>query len=362
MNIIEPTLILDEQKCRRNIQRMADKAARNKVVFRPHFKTHQSHEVGRWFRAIDVDKITVSSLNMALYFMADGWKDITVAFPMNVLEIEKINQLASSIKLNLLVESVEALRLIKDKLKYPIHLFIKIDTGYHRTGVAYNAKSQIDAIIEEIQSNAKLTFDGFLSHPGHSYDAKSTAELHNIHQDTVQKLQLLKQEYAANFPNLVLSIGDTPTCSVVEDFDGVDEIRPGNFVFYDLVMQHLGVCNYDAIAVALACPIVAIHPDRNEVIIYGGGVHFSKDVILHKKWGKYYGQVVPFQDQAWGAPLENVYIKKLSQEHGTVKCSEKFIKQCTLGSLLYVLPIHSCMSANLSKTYLTTSNRTISKL
>ncbi len=356
--IIEPTLILDEEKCRRNIQRMADKANRNNLIFRPHFKTHQSHEIGRWFRAYGVDKITVSSLNMALYFMEDGWKDITVAFPMNILEIDKINSLASKIKLNLLVESVDALDLIKDKLKHPIHLFIKIDTGYHRTGIHFSSTDRIDAILAVINATQKLTFDGFLCHPGHSYAAKSTAELSSIHADTVSKLQLLKSRY----PNAMLSIGDTPTCSIVEDFSGVDEIRPGNFVFYDLVMQHLGVCHYDDIAVALACPIVALHPDRNEVIIYGGGVHFSKDRILDDKLGIYYGQIVQQLDQGWGNPIEEVYLKKISQEHGTVKCSENFIKQCTLGSLLYVLPIHSCMSANLTKSYLTTSNRTISKL
>ena len=58
MRIIEPTLLLDEKKCQENINFMVQKAKRSNVIFRPHFKTHQSIEVGRWFRAQGVDKIT----------------------------------------------------------------------------------------------------------------------------------------------------------------------------------------------------------------------------------------------------------------------------------------------------------------
>ncbi|MHA1225086.1 MAG: alanine racemase, partial [Candidatus Heimdallarchaeaceae archaeon] len=83
----------------RNIERMIQKADRNRVRFRPHFKTHQSIEVGRWFRKFDVKGITVSSVKMAECFATDGWKDITIAFPVNILEIEKINKLSKKIDL-----------------------------------------------------------------------------------------------------------------------------------------------------------------------------------------------------------------------------------------------------------------------
>lgn len=65
--LVEPTLLLDKQKCLSNIAMMIEKARKNNIIFRPHFKTHQSHEVGRWFRSFGVDKITVSSVKMAEY-------------------------------------------------------------------------------------------------------------------------------------------------------------------------------------------------------------------------------------------------------------------------------------------------------
>ena len=66
IQVTEPTMVLNEEVCKSNIARMAAKAKAANVVFRPHFKTHQSREIGEWFRASGVDKITVSSLNMAM--------------------------------------------------------------------------------------------------------------------------------------------------------------------------------------------------------------------------------------------------------------------------------------------------------
>ena len=77
--ITQPTLLLDETRCRANIRRMADKARAHGLDFRPHCKTHQSLAIGRWLREAGVEKITVSSVAMAAYF-AREWDDITIAF------------------------------------------------------------------------------------------------------------------------------------------------------------------------------------------------------------------------------------------------------------------------------------------
>ncbi len=77
---------------------MAQKAKAHNLIFRPHFKTHQSAEIGNWFKDEGVNKITVSSVQMAEYFAESGWKDILIAFPVNIRETEQINRLASKIK------------------------------------------------------------------------------------------------------------------------------------------------------------------------------------------------------------------------------------------------------------------------
>ncbi|MFN8417960.1 MAG: hypothetical protein U0528_01745 [Anaerolineae bacterium] len=92
---------------------MAAKARANGVRFRPHFKTHQSADVGAWFRDEGVSAITASSLRMASYFADHGWSDITVGVPVNIREIDLINALAARIELGVLVDSLESVTSIR---------------------------------------------------------------------------------------------------------------------------------------------------------------------------------------------------------------------------------------------------------
>ena len=157
MNIIadlcEPTLLLDEARCRNNIKQMVKKARQSKVLFRPHFKTHQSHEIGRWFRQEGVKAITVSSLKMASFFAEDGWKDITVAIPVNTREKHRINDLAKKVNLHLLVADITSILNLDKIVDHPINVWIKIDTGYHRTGLLHDDDVMIKFIVNLIEKS-----------------------------------------------------------------------------------------------------------------------------------------------------------------------------------------------------------------
>ncbi len=135
MEITEPTLLLDLQKCKNNIRKMVEKANKNKLIFRPHFKTHQSIQIGEIFKEFGVDKITVSSVEMAQYFTEAGWEDITIAFPFNPLEISEIEQLSDRINLNILISSLESAEKLIEVTDETINYFIEIDAGYNRSGI-----------------------------------------------------------------------------------------------------------------------------------------------------------------------------------------------------------------------------------
>ncbi|MBC8146515.1 MAG: alanine racemase, partial [Bacteroidetes bacterium] len=256
MEILRPTLLLNKKKCIANISAMAKKAKLHQLNFRPHFKTHQSAEVGKWFKDLGVNSITVSSVKMAEYFAKNGWNDITIAFPVNALEIEHINKLAEKINLNILLTNIDSVLIMKSKLKQKLGAFIKIDTGYKRAGILAENNNELDELIYEISKNKLIEFKGFLSHDGHTYNATSKSEILNIRVRSNTELQKLKERYKADYPNLIASIGDTPSCSISDNFDGIDEIRPGNFVFYDLMQLRIGSCFTENIAISLACPVV----------------------------------------------------------------------------------------------------------
>ncbi|MBP2832766.1 alanine racemase [Aquimarina sp. U1-2] len=354
-----PSLILDVAKCKKNIQEMALKAKKHDLTFRPHFKTHQSLEIGRWFKAYGVQQITVSSLEMADYF-AEEWNDITVAFPTNILEIDRINALAKRVHLNVLVESVDTAKYLSENLRNTVGFFIKIDAGYHRTGLEPNKTTIINEILKISSAAQKLDFKGFLAHSGHTYKCNQHEDILEIHETCVRVLNNLKKIYSVDFPDLIVSLGDTPSCSIADHFSGIDEIRPGNFVFYDLMQHRIGSNAVDQISVAMACPIVAIHEDRNELVIYGGGVHFSKERLDTKnEEGVIYGGIVEKKGNVWGDLIPGTYIKSLSQEHGIVAVPSTHIKKYTIGDYLLIVPIHSCMTANLMKRFKTTEGEEI---
>jgi D-serine deaminase-like pyridoxal phosphate-dependent protein len=363
LGISKPTLILDQKRVIKNIERMADKAKRASVRFRPHFKTHQSAEIGNWFRDFKVTSITVSSLDMASYFAKHGWSDITVAFIVNTLEIDKINDLANRIKLNLLIDSEQVLNVLSQNLKHPAGMWIKIDTGYRRTGIQWDDYETICSLAGKIKSSPLLDFRGILTHAGHSYRARSKEEILQIHDQTVSRMTAVKKYLKGKgFEVCEISIGDTPTCSLADDFAGVDEIRPGNFVFYDLMQEKLGSCTENDIAVAVACPVVGKYKDRNQIVLYGGAVHLSNTSILDENGKQIFGYLTSLQNDTFGPIRKNAPVIALSQEHGIVSVDEDLFEEINIGDLVLVFPVHSCLTCNLHKEYRTLVGDVISHL
>ena len=353
MKLKKPTLLIDKEKCISNIQKMKAKADKYKVRFRPHFKTHQSAVVGRWFKEAGVSAITVSSVTMAEYFASEGWEDITIAFPVNLAEIDDINQLAGKVKLNLLVENRDTVEFLASRLSSNTGIYLKVDTGYHRTGILVNEDQEILKLVRSIRDFPIMQFKGLLVHNGQTYKASTKQEIKNIHKISLQKLLHLKSYLQKHQIEAEISMGDTPAMSVVENFEGIDEIRPGNFVFYDVMQAGLGSCSENDIAVALACPVVAKHAGRKEIVIYGGAIHLSKDFIIGKYGNPIYGKIVVLNINGWSDVMQGTYIKSLSQEHGIIKTDNGFFEKVKIGDFIGVLPIHSCLTVSQMREYFT---------
>ncbi|MCL3781596.1 alanine racemase [Prolixibacteraceae bacterium JC049] len=342
MQITQPTLCIHINQAKNNLLEMKQKADEANIKLRPHFKTHQSAEIGHLAQTIGITSCTVSSIEMALYFAQNGWDNITVAFPVNILEIERINQLAQTIQLNLLVENNESIQFLQENLKSNIAVWIKVDCGYGRTGVAIDNYSTLQQLVQEIENSSKLNFKGFLTHNGGTYKCRSKEEILELHRLVIYKIANLK----AQFPNAKVSYGDTPSCSVASSFDHIDEIRPGNFVYYDLMQHHIGSCSLNQIAATMKVPVVATHPERNAVVVYGGGVHFSKETFTFSDQTIVFGLVKNINN----IPVrEDIYLTQLSQEHGILTMPDSLLDEVKLGDIVEIIPVHSCLTANLMK-------------
>jgi D-serine deaminase-like pyridoxal phosphate-dependent protein len=352
LDIRRPTLLLDEKRARRNIVSMARKADLARVRFRPHFKTHQSLDVGGWFRECGVDAITVSSVTMASAFANDGWTDITIAFPVNIKEIEVIDALAGRVDLGLLVDSESTVARLAASLQNPVRVWLKVDVGYGRAGVRWDRPEEIRSLSRMVARAKQLAFTGLLTHSGHSYHAQTREEILRIHTESIGRMAAAKAALdGALFEPCLVSIGDTPSCSVAEDFCGVDEIRPGNFVFYDLMQLASSACEAEHLAVVVACPVVGKYPDRRQIVIYGGAVHLAKDTACDARGRSIFGCLAERKRNAWSPRPDDAPVVALSQEHGVVELASDLLAAVHIGDIVHVLPAHSCLTCGLHTEY-----------
>jgi D-serine deaminase-like pyridoxal phosphate-dependent protein len=343
------------------MERMSGKARLGGVSLRPHFKTHQSREIGGWFREDGINAITVSSVGMARYFMEDGWEDILIAFPVNLRQLSEIREIAGRIRLGVLMLDHDVVNILGKSIDRPLNVWIKVDVGTHRTGVNPNDLIAVEQIVSSIASYPHLHFQGFLAHAGHSYKGRSMVEQQRIYDDALSKMLEIKAHFITAYPGLKISLGDTPGTSMVPHLGAVDELRPGNYVFYDLMQAEIGACSLDDIAVAMACPVVAVHPDRKQWVIYGGAIHFSKDHLLRPDGSSLYGLMVREGLATWDVTHaeQNPRIISLSQEHGIVQCTDENFHWCKPGDIALWLPVHSCLTADAMGGYVTVDGKEI---
>jgi D-serine deaminase-like pyridoxal phosphate-dependent protein len=328
---------------------MADKAARHDMKLIPHFKTAQSHQIGNWAKEYGVTEIATSSIKMAEYLCGQAWENIHIAFPFNPLEIPKLNQIATHRSISVQLINAAITQMLVNQLEHKVGFFIEIDAGYGRTGVEVTDFGLIEEILRISNHSDKLFFKGFYIHAGHSY---YMPDIPALYEQTRNALSMLKHKYCSEYPALVTRTGDTPGCAVMEDFGDIDEMGPGNFVFYDLMQAKLGCCDLADIAVVMAVPVVDIKKDRKEILIHGGGVHFAKDVLINEDGSKNFGEVVLLNENGWSIPNHYSYLKSISQEHGIIKASDELLAKVKVGDLLGILPVHSCMTADCMGAYL----------
>lgn len=349
MNLSElptPALVLDVARVRRNAERMSERVKSMGARLRPHIKTHKCVEIARLQTTAQSAALTVSTLAEASWFAARGFTDLTYAVPIEPGKFAAAIELARECeRLALLTDDLEtttALNAAARAVGVSLDLFLKVDCGYHRCGVEPHTKEAFE-ISRRIQDASHLRFAGILTHAGHSYHSRNMEELQSIARHERDALV----EFAAalrheNIPVPVVSIGSTPTISVVEHLEGVDEARPGNYIFFDAFQATLGSCRFEDCALTVLSAVVHRDASRRKVVIDAGAIALSKDrgaVEFDETCG--YGRVLDVE----GNDLD-LRVASLSQEHGMIEVGDAALfEKLRVGTRLRVLANHSCLTA-----------------
>ncbi|MEA2571147.1 MAG: hypothetical protein QOI24_3148 [Acidobacteriota bacterium] len=342
-NLTTPAFLVDRTIVQRNCERMRRKALDSATAFRPHVKTHKTEQIARLQHGGHAGPITVSTLAEAEFFAERGFHDITYAMPIAPEKLSRAAALASRIeRLNLVIDSHVALQTLESQ-GGTFDVFLKIDCGYHRAGVDPDDPDSV-ALALAIARSPSVHFQGLLTHAGHSYNVRNLDEVRRIaamESASLTRFRALLD--AEGLGDVCRSIGSTPTLSVVEQFVDADEVRPGNYVFYDAFQATLGSCALSDVAVSVLTTVVGSYPERGNLIVDAGALAMSKDPGPdHIEPGFGYGVVC--DEQLKPLPMKLV---ALSQEHGKIETSMRV----PVGTRLRIIPNHSCLTAAMYEEY-----------
>ena len=341
IDVETPALLLHLDVVERNLSRMAQRAKSLGVALRPHAKTHKCIELGRRQVALGAVGLTVATLAEAEAFIAGAITDLTWAFPLDPSHLPRVRRLAERVTLRVVVDDLATAKALAGT---GLHVWLKVDCGYHRAGVDPGSPYALD-VARELGAERGIVFDGLLSHSGHAYRATSREQSAAVADEERRVMvwfaDLLRE---AGVPVRGVSVGSTPAMAAVRDLTGVTEARPGNYVFYDRTMVLIGCCGPEDVGVTVLASVVSHQPGATHVVTNAGALALSKDPGP--------AHVGP---HAFGAVRDHpqLTVASLSQEHGIIQADEALLASVAVGDVLGVLPVHSCLTADLLRRYLT---------
>lgn len=343
-----PAAVIDVAQMDRNIDRMQARMNVLGVRFRPHVKTSKCVEVVRRQMQAGAPAITVSTLKEAEQFFAAGITDIFYAVGMAP---HKFSQAAALIlagcKLRILVDNLAAAQAVSAYTQehgVAFSVLIEIDTDGHRSGVKPEAPELID--IARALTDAALV--GVMTHAGASYELHDATSLRQMaEQERSRCVRAATRLREAGFACPDVSVGSTPTALSATTLDGVTEVRAGVYVFFDLVMVNVGVCELSDVAMSVLTTVIGHQRDKGWVIVDAGWMAMSRDRGTQKQQTDFgYGQVC---DVA-GLPIAGCIVASANQEHGIIEVTDRTPAQSIetrfpVGMQLRILPNHACATA-----------------
>jgi len=332
MNISDldtPALLIDLDIMERNLARVAAYAREHSLRLRPHTKTHKIPDLARRQIALGAAGITVAKTTEAEVMLAASPDDLLIAYPViGRAKLERLRAIAAKTDVTVAVDSLEAARMISDA-GISAGILVEVDVGLGRMGVTVE---QAPLLVEEIIKLPAVEWRGLAFYPGHVKDPNDETAIVAL-QTTI--LGLFDRFVAMHIPPRIVSGGSTPLLYHSHRFEGMNEIRPGTYIFNDRNTWAMGACGRQDCAATMLTTVVSVQGDR--MMIDGGSKTFSSDKLSTGGLG--FGEIVE-------AP--SAFFHKMNEEHGYIDIS-KAESGFHVGERLHVLPNHVCTAVNLQE-------------
>jgi D-serine deaminase-like pyridoxal phosphate-dependent protein len=213
-----------------------------------------------------------------------------------------------------------------------VGILVELDVGFGRCGLG----NEVDllTLAKKITSLPGLEFKGVMFFPGHfTVGPEQRAVLRTAVNDLLDRVH--EAFSRAGLPLPLVSGGSTPTAYESDLFHGVNEVRPGMYIFNDKNTVGISAASLSDCALSVVVTVVSTSV-AGHAIIDGGSKTFSSDRYQAEDGG---GFGLVKEDHA--AELE-----RLSEEHGhlNIRRSERRYR---IGERLSVIPNHVCTTVNM---------------
>lgn len=330
-----PSVLVDLDVLERNIAGMQERADRAGVKLRPHAKTHKSGDISRMQLAAGARGLTLAKTSEAEVFADLGIGDVFLAYPVvGADKGRRLLALSDRMRLTVGADSLAGARSLGDVFHAAgrrLRVLLKIDSGFHRVGVA---PEDAVATARRIADLPGIELAGVFTHGGHGYAgptpedvARIGSEESRIVAETAEALR------AAGLPVDEVSLGSTPTAASAMTGRGVTECRPGTYVFNDRSQIALGSCDEADCAMTILATVVSA-PSIDRAVLDAGSKTLSSDPRRPEADG--FGLVVGRQTR----------VVRVSEEHGVLAVAPGETFQ--VGERVRVLPNHACAVTNLT--------------
>ena len=338
-----PAVLIESSRLTRNLDRMQALATAGKRQLRPHAKTHKSPVVAGMQIARGAGGICCAKLGEAEVFADAGIRDIRVPYPLNPVNADRVLALADRVAFSFIVDDVGVARSwseVGQRAGRRLDVLIKVDVGFHRCGIDPDA-SEAASIVREVAALPGLRFKGLLSHAGHAYAANSDTEVEAVACAEARVLRGLaaRSEVACE----ELSVGATPTARFSARQEGITELRPGNYAYYDRMQVAVGSAQWDDCALTVLARVVS-RPAADRIIFDSGSKTLTSDLV--KGRGNTAGHGAVLTDVQGSEPDDTLVVERLSEEHATVRDTTGS-SRLAIGDLVRIIPNHSCVVSNL---------------
>ena len=331
-----PALIVDLDVMERNLSRMAEYCREHDLRLRPHTKTHKIPELARKQINSGATGITVAKLDEAEVMIDAGLDDVLIAYPIvGPTKTQRLADLAQRATITIALDSETAARGISAaaaKRESNVNILVELDVGFGRCGVA----NETDALrlAQFVASLPRLNFQGLMFFPGHfGVDPEQRKILRAQVNELLDRCRETFVRVA--IPLNTISGGSTPSRYETHLFHGVNETRPGTYIFND--RNTVGVAAASIADCALLVLVTVVSTSvSGHAVIDGGSKTFSSD-RYQAEHGRGFGLVK--DDRA-------IEIERFSEEHGHLNIAGSE-RRYRVGDRLTVIPNHVCSTVNM---------------